>query len=111
MLAAPTTPDDRLAAICERSRGFVYGIALLGVTGARDELGATATRMGQRLKAATDLPVLVGLGISTGAQAVEGAAAADGVIVGSALIARLLEGGGPDAAHAFVSELRKALDA
>lgn len=111
LLAAPTTPDDRLVAICERSRGFVYGIALMGVTGARDELGAAAIRMGQRLKAVTDRPVLVGLGISTGAQAVEGAAAADGVIVGSALIARLLDGGGPDAAHALISELRKALDA
>lgn len=111
LLAAPTTPDDRLAAICERSRGFVYGIALLGVTGVRDELGSAATIMGQRLKAVTDRPVLLGLGISTGAQAVDGAAAADGVIVGSALIARLLDGGGPDAAHALISEFRKALDA
>ncbi|MSO78838.1 MAG: tryptophan synthase subunit alpha [Acidimicrobiia bacterium] len=111
LLAAPTTPDDRLAAICERSRGFVYGIALLGVTGARDEFGPAATRMGQRLKAVTDLPVLIGLGISSGAQAAAAAAAADGVIVGSALIARLLDGGGPDAAHALISELRKALDA
>ena len=111
LLAAPTTPDDRLAAICERSRGFVYGISLLGVTGAREQLASAATHMGARLKAATDRPVLLGVGISNGAQAAEGAAAADGVIVGSALISRLLDGDGPSGAHALIDELRKALDA
>jgi tryptophan synthase alpha chain len=110
LLAAPTTPDDRLAQICERSRGFVYGISLLGVTGARAELAANATAMGRRLKATTDRPALLGLGISTGPQAVEGAAAADGVIVGSALIKRLLDGEGPEGAGAFIGELRKSLD-
>jgi len=111
LLAAPTTPDDRLAAICERSRGFVYGVSLLGVTGARAQLASAAARMGERLKAATDRPVLLGVGISNGAQAAEAAAAADGVIVGSALIARLLDGGGPEGAHALIADLRKALDA
>jgi tryptophan synthase alpha chain len=111
LLAAPPTPDDRLARICERSRGFVYGVSVLGVTGAREHLAAAATEMGRRLKAATDRPVLLGIGISNGAQAVQGAAAADGVIVGSALVARLLEGGGPDGAGGFVKELREALDA
>jgi tryptophan synthase alpha chain len=110
LLAAPTTPDDRLAQICERSRGFVYGISLLGVTGAREQLAANAADMGRRLKAATDRPALLGLGISTGSQAVEGAAAADGVIVGSALIKRLLDGEGPEGAAAFIGELRTALD-
>jgi len=110
LLAAPTTPDDRLAQICERSRGFVYGISLLGVTGAREQLATNATDMGRRLKAATDRPTLLGLGISTGPQAVEGAAAADGVIIGSALIQRLLDGDGPEGAGAFIGELRKALD-
>ena len=66
--------------------------------------------MGRRLKAVTDKPVLLGVGISNAEQAVEAAQFADGVIVGSALVARLLDGGGPDAAHAFVSELRAALD-
>ncbi len=111
LLAAPTTPDDRLKAICDRSRGFVYGVSLLGVTGAREHLSSAATQMGARLKAVTDRPVLLGVGISNGAQAAEGSAAADGVIVGSALIARLLDGDGPDGAHALISELRKALDA
>jgi tryptophan synthase alpha chain len=66
--------------------------------------------MGRRCKAATDRPVLLGVGISTPDQAVAAAGAADGVIVGSALVARLLRGGGPDEAHAFVAELRAALD-
>src|SRR5690606_8375360 len=64
LLAAPTTPDDRLRAICERSRGFVYGVSLLGVTGEREQLAAHAARMGQRCKAVTDKPVLLGVGIS-----------------------------------------------
>lgn len=110
LLAAPTTPPDRLAAICERSRGFIYGVSLMGVTGERATLAGQAAEMGRRLKAATDKPVLLGVGISTAEQAVEAAGHADGVIVGSALMARVLRGGGPDAAHEFVAELRDALD-
>jgi tryptophan synthase alpha chain len=111
LLAAPTTSDERLVAICERSRGFVYGVALLGITGERSELAAEATQMGHRLKAVTDRPVLLGVGISNADQAREAAAAADGVIVGSALVRRLLDGGGPEQAAAFVAELRSGLDA
>lgn len=111
LLAAPTTPPDRLVAICERSRGFVYGVSLMGVTGERTSLASQAGVMGSRLKAVTDLPVLLGIGISNAEQAAEAAQYGDGVIVGSALVARLLSGGGPEAAHAFVTELRAALDA
>jgi len=111
LLAAPTTPDDRLVAICERTRGFVYGVALMGVTGEREELAAHAERMGRRCKEVTDKPVLVGVGISNPEQAARAAASADGVIVGSALVRRLLDGGGPDEAAAFVGSLRAALDA
>ena len=111
LLAAPTTPDDRLAAICERSRGFVYGVSLLGVTGERTALPVHAEQMGRRCKAVTDRPVLLGVGISTPEQAAQAAASADGVIVGSALVRRLLDGGGPDEAAAFVATLRAALDA
>ena len=110
LLAAPTTPDDRLRAICERSRGFVYGVSLMGVTGERTQLASQAHVMGRRCKAATDKPVLLGVGISTAAQAVDAAAHADGVIVGSALVGRVLRGGGPEEAHTFVAELRAALD-
>jgi tryptophan synthase alpha chain len=110
LLAAPTTPDDRLRAICDRAHGFVYGVALLGVTGAREHLSSRAREVAERCKAVTDKPVLLGLGISNAEQAVEASGYADGVVVGSALVRRLLDGGGPDAAYAFVAELRAALD-
>src|SRR4051812_5653945 len=110
LLAAPTAPDDRLPAICERSRGFVYGVGLLGVTGERAAVASSALVMAKRLKAVTDKPVLVGVGVSNVAQAVEVCQEADGVIVGSALIRVLLDGGGPEGAAAFVGELRAGLD-
>jgi tryptophan synthase alpha chain len=110
LLAAPTTPDDRLAEICDRSRGFVYGVSLMGVTGEREELAAQAEQMGRRCKAVTDRPVLLGVGISTPSQAAQAARSADGVIVGSALVRRLLDGGGPEEAANFVASLRAALD-
>ncbi|HEX8771012.1 MAG TPA: tryptophan synthase subunit alpha [Acidimicrobiales bacterium] len=111
LLAAPTTDDDRLAEICRRSRGWVYGVGLMGVTGERTGLAASATLMGKRLKAATDKPVLIGVGVSTPEQAAEACAHADGVIVGSALVRRLVQGEGPEGAAAFVAELRAGLDA
>jgi tryptophan synthase alpha chain len=80
------------------------------VTGEREVLAATATDVARRLKAMTDCPVLVGVGVSTPEQAREVAEVADGVVVGSALIRRLLEGGGPEAAGEFVGSLRRALD-
>jgi tryptophan synthase alpha chain len=110
LLASPTTPDDRLRAICEGSRGFVYGVSLLGVTGERASLADHAAEMGRRLKATTDKPVLLGVGISTPEHAVAAARSADGVIVGSALVRRLLDGGGPEEAATFVAALRVALD-
>lgn len=111
LMAAPVTPDDRLAEIARRSRGFVYGVSRMGTTGERDSVGGAAATMGKRLKAVTDLPVLIGFGVSTPVHAVEAAAEADGVIVGAALVRRVLDGGGPDGAHAFIASLRAALDA
>jgi tryptophan synthase alpha chain len=111
MLAAPTAPDERLPRICARARGFVYAVGLLGVTGERDELATTAVVMAKRLKAVTDLPVLVGVGVSTPDQAAEVCAEADGVVVGSALVRRLLAGAGPEGAATLMREFREALDA
>jgi tryptophan synthase alpha chain len=107
---ADAAPDDRLAAICARSRGFVYGVSLLGVTGERAKLADGALEMGRRLKAATDKPVLLGVGLSTPEQAFEATSVADGVIIGSALVRRLLEGGGPEQAGALVAAFRQGLD-
>lgn len=110
LLVAPSTPEDRVRRICERSGGFVYAVARMGVTGERVSLGPSTTDVVARVRAATDVPVCVGVGISTPAQAVETCRSADGVIVGSALVRRLLERGGPEAAAALVAELRAALD-
>jgi tryptophan synthase alpha chain len=110
LLAAPTGSDERLARVCARSRGWVYGVGLLGVTGERVALARSALEMATRLKRTTDKPVLIGVGVSTPAQAVEVTSVADGVIVGSAVVRRLLDGGGAEEAGAFVAELRAGLD-
>lgn len=110
MLAAPTAADERLRRICGRARGFVYAVGLLGVTGERDSLAASAVSIAARLKAVTDKPVLLGVGISTPSHAVEACAAADGVVVGSALVRRLLDGEGPAGAAKLVGRFRSALD-
>ena len=109
MLAAPTAPDERLPRVTARARGFVYSVGLLGVTGERDTLAGTATRLAARVKAVTDKPVLVGVGVSNAAQAVEASTVADGVVMGAAVVRRMMEGG-PDAVGAFVHEVRAALD-
>lgn len=111
MLAAPTAPPERLPRICARARGFVYGVGLLGITGERDSLARSALDIAGRLKAVTDVPVLVGVGISTPQQAVETCAVADGVIVGSAVVRRALEVGTPEGVADLVAEFRAALDA
>jgi tryptophan synthase alpha chain len=110
LLAAPTTPDDRLAAICARSRGFVYAVSLLGVTGERDTLATRAADVARRCRAVTDVPVLLGVGISNAEVAIAACEHADGVVVGSAIVRRLLDGGGPEAAGELVAGLRAALD-
>jgi tryptophan synthase alpha chain len=110
MLAAPTADDDRLARIVDRARGFVYAVGLLGVTGVRDRLAASSLEIAGRLKAITDKPVLVGVGVSTPAQAAEVCTVADGVVVGSAVVQRLLDGEGPTGVGEFVGAVRAALD-
>ena len=110
LLAAPVTPDDRLRAICERSRGFVYGVGLMGVTGERDTVADTTARLAARLKSSTDRPILMGFGISTPAQAAEVAARADGVVVASALMRAVLDGARPESVGSLVRDLRNSLD-
>jgi tryptophan synthase alpha chain len=93
LLAAPGASAERLGAIATRARGFVYCVATYGVTGARGDLSATARDLVEELRPRTDLPLLVGVGIGTPEQAAEACAFADGVIVGSALVGRLLDDG------------------
>jgi tryptophan synthase alpha chain len=110
MLAAPVTPDDRLARLCERSQGFIYGVNLMGVTGERSSLATSSGVLARRIKAVTDKPVLMGFGISTPAHAVAAAAEADGVIVASALMRLALDGASPAQVGDLVATMRKALD-
>ncbi len=110
MLAAPTAPDERLPRIAARTRGFVYSVGLLGVTGERAALAASATALAARIKAVTDKPVLVGVGVSNAEQAYEATRVADGVIQGASVVRRLIDGG-PDAVGTYVAEVRSAIDA
>ena len=110
LLAAPATPDDRLREICARSRGFVYAISVMGTTGERTTLSASATTLAARLKAVTDLPVVLGFGVSTPAQAAEAGRAGDGAVIASALMRRVLDGATAGALAADVAAFRTALD-
>ncbi len=103
-LVAPSSTDERIAVVGRTNRGFVYAAAVMGVTGARSEIGAGARRLVERVRAQTDLPVAVGLGVSTGAQAAQVAGFADGVVVGSALVSALQDGG-VDAVRRLSAEL------
>lgn len=110
-LAAPTTPDARLKDLCAASRGFVYAVGLLGVTGERNTVSNSALVIAHRCRMETTTPVLVGVGVSNGAQAKAICEEADGVVIGSALVRRLLDGQGPEGAAKFIGGIRAELDA
>lgn len=110
LFAAPTSPDERLARTGTMARGFVYAVGLLGITGERAALAESAIRIAARAKQHTDLPVLVGVGIGSPEQAVEACAEADGVIIGSTVVRRLVEGQGADAVRELIESYRAALD-
>jgi len=109
-LVAPTTDAARLATVLTGAKGFVYLISRLGVTGARDQIPADLEQHVRRVRAATALPVAVGFGIGTPAQASAAARSADGVVVGSALMDALAQGG-VGAAERLVRELAAAVHA
>lgn len=92
LLAAPGTAQERLAVIAENAHGFVYCVGTYGVTGARASLSASGRQVVEALRPLSDLPLLVGVGIATPALAAEACGFADGVIVGSALMERLVAG-------------------
>jgi tryptophan synthase alpha chain len=85
-LVAPSSPPERIEKITGLCRGFVYAASLMGVTGARDSVSSLAEGLVARTRAHTDLPVAVGLGVSTPEHAAQVAGFADGVIVGTALV-------------------------
>jgi tryptophan synthase alpha chain len=108
-LVAPSSTEERIALTVEACRGFVYAASTMGVTGTRAAVGTAAATLVARTRRVTDLPVAVGLGVSSGNQAAEVAAFADGVIVGSAFVRLLLdapdEASGVKAVAALAAEL------
>ena len=107
-LAAPGSGAERLRAIAANARGFIYCVATYGVTGERAGLARTAEDLVGALRPLTDLPLLVGVGIGTPEQAAQAARFADGVIVGSALVRRLIVGDA-DGAMELAAAFRQAL--
>lgn len=111
LLAAPVSADDRLAMLARRTQGFLYAVSTMGTTGERVELDDAAAVLAGRVRQVSDVPVLIGFGISTPEHAVAACRAADGVVVASTLMRTLLEGGSPDDVAAQVAAMRAALDA
>jgi tryptophan synthase alpha chain len=107
LFAAPTTGAERLTALVASDPVFVYGIAEVGVTGEREESGARVAALAGEVRAATDAPLVLGVGISTPEQAHRAALAADGVIVGSALVRLVLDATEPnDAVESVAAAVR-----
>ncbi|WP_350276859.1 tryptophan synthase subunit alpha [Kribbella sp. HUAS MG21] len=107
-LVSPSSTDERIAMTTAACRGFVYATAVMGVTGARDKPSDLAAPLVARVKAATSIPVGVGLGISNADQAAGVAAFADAAIVGAALV-KALEDGGPAGVRALAESLSEGV--
>ena len=110
-LVAPSSSDERIELITSVCGGFVYAASLMGTTGTRAAVGSEAEGLVRRVREHTELPVAVGLGVSDGRQAAQVAAFADGVIVGSAFVRRLLTAGSPREGLASVRDLAAELAA
>jgi tryptophan synthase alpha chain len=108
-VVAPSTKDDRLKSVTSKTSGFVYAASMMGVTGTRDAVASTAIELVARVRTVTDLPISVGLGVSTREQAKALATYADGVIVGSAFIKLLLDAPSEQEGLDAISHLAKEL--
>jgi tryptophan synthase alpha chain len=110
-LVAPSSREDRLHTVTDVTSGFVYAASLMGVTGTGGAVSSTAETLVARTRAVTNLPIAVGLGVSTAAQAHDVAQFADGVIVGSAFVKAALEAASHEEAVIAVRELARDLKA
>ncbi len=110
-LAAVSSSQERIARVAAACRGFVYAASLMGVTGVRDAVSGAAEELVARIREHSSLPVAVGVGVRDGAQAAQVAQFADGVIVGSAFVRRLLEATEPRDGIAAVADLAAELAA
>ena len=107
-LVAPSSTDERLEVVGHTAKGFVYAASTMGVTGTRDTVSNRAEELVARMRKHTELPIGVGLGVSNGAQAGEVAGYADAVIVGSAFV-RALKDGGADAVRRLAEDLAEGV--
>ena len=108
-LVAPSSTDARLALTTQACRGFVYAASTMGVTGTRESVGSAAHDLVERTRAVTTMPVAVGIGVSNADHAAEVASFADGVIVGSAFVRRLVNADSPASGARAVTELASEL--
>jgi len=104
-LATPTTDEKRLPRVLQNTSGFVYYVSITGITGAANAVAGDVGPEVARIKASTDLPVIVGFGIKTPEASQSIAAIADGAVVGSAIVERIGEGQSPDEVLSFVKGL------
>ena len=107
-LAAPTSPDERLEAIATHSKGFVYAISRVGITGTQQSLTSDAAALVARIRRYTQLPVAVGFGISNAEHVAQVGRFADAAVIGSAIV-ELIEKSTPETAPAAVSRFIKGL--
>jgi tryptophan synthase alpha chain len=112
-LIAPTTDNDRIQKITKNATGFLYYISITGVTGTANPVISNITSDVARIRSATTLPLVIGFGISTPAQAADIASCADGIVIGSAFVSLLEKNSGNsnlvDIASSFIQEMKKAL--
>ena len=111
LFVAPTSSDERIEAVADLDPVFIYGVAEMGVTGERAESSGRAGELARRVRQHTDIPLVLGVGISTPAQAAAAGEVADGVIVGTALVRRVLKAESPAAAAEALAEAVTALGA
>ena len=108
LLVAPSTPPERVDRLSARTEGFVYASARMAVTG-KATGGGDGERVVRSIRRTSDVPALIGIGIASAEQAKEAAAVSDGVIVGSALVQVVLDGGGAPEIETFIREFRAAI--
>jgi len=109
LLVAPSTPPERVDKLAAASQGFVYASARMAVTGA-SEGGGDGERVVHSIRRTSDVPALIGIGITSADQAKQAASVSDGAIVGSALVQVILNGGGATEVEAFIRGFRSAID-
>lgn len=110
LLAAPSTPGERLDALCAHSEGFLYAMGRMATTGETDALDPRGIALVRSLRGRTSLPILLGVGVGAAVHAAAACEVADGVVVGSAIVRRMLDGAAPEEVASFAATLRAAVD-